>query len=207
MSNIPVIYQDSWLLVVDKPSGLLTVPTPNNERRTLVSILNEEMRKPDEPQLFPCHRLDRETSGLIVFAKGRTAEKKMMDLFRSRKIKKTYVAFIQGKVAGHGRITVPVEGSPALTRYHVTRTCRAYSVVKAFPETGRKNQIRIHFKAAGHPIVGESKYAFRKDFALKAKGAMLHAESIEFPHPVTSQLIRLTAPLPPDMQRFLEEHE
>jgi 23S rRNA pseudouridine1911/1915/1917 synthase len=205
--NIPVIYDDNWLLIVDKPSGLLTVPTPHKERRTLESILNEEMRQADAPRIFPCHRLDRETSGLIIFAKGREAQGKMMDLFRSHRIKKTYVAFVQGKLAGHGRITVPVEGDYAFTRYHTTRSCDDYSVVKAFPETGRKNQIRIHFKAAGHPVVGDTKFAFRKDFALKAKRTMLHAESLEFEHPVTKKHVRVTAELPADMQRFLEEHE
>jgi 23S rRNA pseudouridine1911/1915/1917 synthase len=205
--NIPIAYEDAWLVIVDKPAGLLTVPTPRNERRTLESVLNEERRRPEEPQWFPCHRLDRETSGLLIFAKGKEMQGKMMDQFRSRRVKKTYTAFVQGKVAGHGRITVPVDGSQAFTRYHVTRSGIDFSVVKAFPETGRKNQIRIHFKAAGHPVVGESKFAFRKDFRLRAKRAMLHAESLEFDHPVTKKHVKVFAELPMDMRRFLEEHE
>lgn len=207
MSNIPVIYDDTWLLVVDKPAGLLSVPTPAKERRTLVSILNEEMRAPDAPRLFPCHRLDRDTSGLIIFAKGKVVEEKMMNLFRSHKVKKTYLAFVQGEMSGHGKISFPVDRDTAVTKYHVTRSSRDFSVVKAFPETGRKNQIRIHFKAVGHPIVGDSKFAFRKDFAIKAKRALLHAESLEFEHPVTKKLVRLSADIPPDMVRFLETHE
>lgn len=205
--NIPVIYEDHWLLIVDKPAGLLTVPAADKERRTLESILNQELRKADPSPIFPCHRLDRETSGLIIFAKGRQAQQKMMDLFRSRRVKKTYVAFVQGRLAGHGRITLPIDGDEAFTRYHVARAGADFSVLKVFPETGRKNQIRIHFKAAGHPVVGESKFAFRKDFALRAKRAMLHAESLEFDHPLMKRHIKVTAPMPADMQRFLEEHE
>ena len=83
--NIPIIYEDEWLLVADKPSGLLTVPTPKNEKRTLTSILN----------LYPCHRLDRETSGLIIYAKDKSTQQKMMDEFRGRKVKKTYLAFVR----------------------------------------------------------------------------------------------------------------
>ncbi len=205
--SVPVLYEDTWLMIVDKPAGLLTVPIPRGECRTLESVLNGEMRPAGSPRLYPCHRLDRETSGAIVFAKGAEARDRMMDLFRSRKVKKTYIAFVQGKIAGHGRITFPVDHSPALTRYHVVRAGREFSVVKAFPETGRTNQIRIHFKGIGHPIVGESKFAFRKDFPLKAKRAMLHAAYIEFDHPVTGRPVRASADMPADMQRFLEEHE
>ncbi|MGE5309415.1 MAG: RluA family pseudouridine synthase [Deltaproteobacteria bacterium] len=205
--NIPVIYDDNWLMVVDKPSGLLSVPAPGKGRRTLVSILNEEARPPETPPLLPCHRLDRETSGLIVFAKGKETEELMADLFRARRVKKTYIAFAQGRVAGHGRIARPVDGVPAATRYHAVGDRRDFTVLKVFPETGRTNQIRIHFKAIGHPLVGETKFAFRKDYALKAKRVMLHAESLEFEHPVTKRPLRLTAPLPADMQRFLEEHD
>lgn len=195
------------MLIVDKPAGLLTVPAPGHERRTLESVLNEERAGTDSPRLFPCHRLDRETSGVIIFAKGRVARDQMMDMFRSRRVKKTYVAFVQGRIAGHGRITLPVEGEQAFTRFHVTRSGLKFSVVKAFPETGRRNQIRIHFKAIGHPLVGETKFAYRRDSTVKARRMMLHAESLEFDHPVTRRRLRVTAQLPSDMQGFLEDHE
>ncbi|MBU1090264.1 MAG: RluA family pseudouridine synthase, partial [Candidatus Omnitrophica bacterium] len=85
--NIPIIFEDDWLLVVDKPTGLLVIPTPKKEKRTLTSILNEEFKsRGAEYNLHPCHRLDRETSGLIIYAKGKSAQKKTAELFRQKKI-------------------------------------------------------------------------------------------------------------------------
>lgn len=195
--NIPIIYQDDWLLVVNKPSGLLTIPTPKNEPRTLTSILG----------LHPCHRLDRETSGLIIYAKGKSVQKKMMQLFQQRKVKKTYVAFVAGDLPKQeSRITNPIEGAQAITYYRVLRKFGDFSVVQAMPLTGRTNQLRIHFKQIGHPILGERKYAFRRDFKVKAKRLCLHAQKIEFIHPQTGKLLKLSADLPDGLKEFLDKH-
>ncbi|MDD5730917.1 MAG: RluA family pseudouridine synthase [Candidatus Omnitrophica bacterium] len=205
--NIPVVYEDEWLLIVDKPSGLLVIPSPRNERRTLTSILDEDAKeKGVSYRLHPCHRLDRETSGLIVYAKGKSIQKKMMDLFGQKKVRKIYVAFIQGKLSQrYGEISNAIEGAPALTKYSVLETKKDFSIVEIFPFTGRTNQIRIHFKQIGHPLVGESKFAFRKDYALRAKRLCLHAKILEFPHPVTGQPVKVSAPLPKDLEEFLRK--
>jgi 23S rRNA pseudouridine1911/1915/1917 synthase len=206
--NIPIIYEDDWLLVLDKPAGLLTIPTPKNELRTLTSILNDDLKERGLPyHLYPCHRLDRDTSGLIVYAKGKSMQKKMMQEFHDKKIKKTYIAFIQGALekAG-GVIRYPVEDKPAVTNYRILDKKIDFSVVEIMPSTGRTNQIRIHFKQIGHPLVGERKFAFRRDFKLKAKRLCLHAKVLEFIHPVTKKVISLKAPLPVDMQNFLNKH-
>lgn len=206
--NIPVVYEDGWLLVADKPSGLLVIPTPKNEPRTLTSILNDESRiKKLSYQFHPCHRLDRETSGLIIYAKGSSVQKKMMQEFKDRKVKKTYIAFLQGKfLQKTGEITMPLEGCFALTKYRVVRQLKDFSVAEVFPVTGRTNQIRIHFKKIGHPVVGEDRFAFRKDYALRAKRLCLHARTVEFIHPVTKENLRLDSPLPLDMEKFLTLH-
>lgn len=184
-------------MVVDKPAGLLTIPTPKRENRTLTSILN----------LHPCHRLDRQTSGLIIYAKGKSVQKKMMELFKQRRVKKTYLAFVQGWLnSARGEIKNPIEGLDALTCFQVIARHKDFSIVRIIPLTGRTNQIRIHFKQVGHPIVGESKFAFRKDFALRAKRLCLHAQEIEFMHPVTGKIIKLTADLPIDLKVFLDNH-
>ena len=95
--EIPVVFEDDWLCVVDKPSGFLVIPTPKNEKNTLTNLLNEELiRKNAAYRLHPCHRLDRETSGLIIYAKGKSVQKKMMDEFRNRAVKKTYIAYLGG---------------------------------------------------------------------------------------------------------------
>jgi len=207
-SNIPVLYEDDWLLIVDKPSGLLTIPTPKNESRTLTSILNADSKsKGLSYRLHPCHRLDRETSGLIIYAKGKSAQKKMMELFKQKKIKKTYIAFVQGKLPlDRGDIGYPIDGRDALTEYRVLEIRKNFSILKITPLTGRTNQIRIHFKDIGHPLVGEAKFAFRRDYLLKAKRICLHAKELQFIHPITNKNISLDSELPRDLLKFLEDH-
>ncbi len=206
--NIPVVYEDAWVLVADKPSGLLVIPTPKNEPRTLTSILNDEARIKKLPyQFHPCHRLDRETSGLIIYAKGEAVQKKMAQEFKDREVKKTYIAFLQGRLArAQGEINIPLEGAFALTKYRVARQFKDFCVAEVFPVTGRTNQIRIHFKKIGHPVVGEDKFAFRKDYSLRAKRLCLHALTVEFDHPVTKKHLRLDSPLPGDMEKFITLH-
>lgn len=199
--NIPIVYEDDWLLVVDKPSGLLVIPTPKKESRTLTSILNDDLaERKITYRLHPCHRLDRETSGLIIYAKGKSIQHKMMEEFKQRKIKKTYIALVSGHLLkGQGQIALPIEGQNALTKYRLIEQKAGYSVVEVSPVTGRTNQIRIHFKSIGHPLLGESKFAFRRDFKIKAKRLCLHAALLEFPHPSTNKVLRLSAELPAGM--------
>jgi 23S rRNA pseudouridine1911/1915/1917 synthase len=211
MHNIPIIYEDEWLVVVDKPSGLLTIPTPKNEKRTLTSILNDDLtQKAIVYRLHPCHRLDRETSGLVIYAKGKSIQQKMMDVFKARAVKKTYIAFVRGCPSkSEGEIKHPIEGQAALTKYKVIRKKKDFSVVEVSPVTGRTNQIRIHFKQLGNPVLGETKFAFRKDFTVKAKRLCLHAHTLEFTHPVTQKLMQLKSNLPKDLTDLLnrDTHE
>jgi len=208
LSNIPVFYEDEWLVIVNKPPGLLTVPAPGNKLRTLTDILNEDLQKNGSLyRLHPCHRLDKETSGLILYAKGKAAQEKSMQLFKLRKISKTYIAFVQGRIEqDKGLISRPIEGQAAYTRFKVLERRRDFSVVELSPETGRTNQIRIHFKIIGHPLVGESKFAFRRDFALRSKRVCLHATHLEFIHPWTKEAVVIDSPLARDMEKFLEDH-
>jgi 23S rRNA pseudouridine1911/1915/1917 synthase len=204
--NIPVVYEDQWFLAVDKPAGLLVIPTPKGESRTLTSILNEEAKLKGNPwRLHPCHRLDRQTSGLIIYAKGKSSQKSLMQEFKQRKIKKTYIAFVQGFVKQcQGQINYPIQGETALTNYKVLQRLGGFTVLEINPITGRTNQIRIHLKGIGHPILGETKYAFRKDFKIKAKRLFLHAKALSFRHPISGRLIEIEVPLPYAMQDFLE---
>ena len=197
IGNIPIVYEDNWLLVVDKPAGLLTIPTPKKESRTLTSILHAH----------PCHRLDRETSGLIIYAKGKSTQKKMMQEFQYRRVKKKYLAFVQGYLnQNQGQIKNPIEGLTALTKYKVREKKKDFSILEASPLSGRTNQIRIHLKQIGHPILGDTRFAFRRDFKIKAKRLCLHAQSLEFTHPITGKLIRLEAELAQDLKEFLKTH-
>ena len=195
--NIPIIYEDNFLLVADKPSGLLTVPTPKNEKRTLTSILG----------LYPCHRLDRETSGLIIYAKTKAIQQEMMKEFKERLVKKTYIAFVRGIPSKQqGVINDRIDGLFAQTSYKVIEKRKDFAILEVTPFTGRTNQIRIHLKSIGHSILGESKYAFRRDFTIKAKRLCLHAARLEFKHPVNKKILCLGADLPQELQEFLHSH-
>ncbi|HTY45438.1 MAG TPA: RluA family pseudouridine synthase [Patescibacteria group bacterium] len=206
--NIPIVYEDDWLLVLNKPAGLLTVSAPGRQRRTLTGILNDDARQRGISHRFhPCHRLDRETSGLIIYAKGKAVQEKMTDLFRARKVHKRYIAFVHGHPApAQGVIRQPIEDQAAVTEYKVVEKRKDFVIVEAKPLTGRTNQIRIHFKHIGHPVVGDTKYAFRRDFALKAKRLCLHAQELAFAHPVTQAHVCLRLDLPADLGAFLEKH-
>lgn len=203
--NIPIIYEDDWLLAVDKPSGLLVIPTPKNEQRTLTGILNKDLKERAQLyRLHPCHRLDRETSGLMIYAKGKSVQKIMMGGFRDRAVKKTYIAFVRGdNLKDQGEIRTPIEGKLAVTKYKLIEKRKGFAIVEITLLTGRTNQIRIHFKAIGHPVLGETKYAFRRDFKIKAKRLCLHARDLEFSHPVTKQYIYLHSDLAKDLKEFL----
>ncbi len=207
--NIPVVYEDEWLLVVDKPSGLLSVPTPKKESRTLTGILNQDVSERGlQYKLYPCHRLDRQTCGLVIYAKSRRVEAKMADAFRNRAVEKKYTAFVHGRLSRpQGSIDCPIEGKNASTRYKVIEERNNYSVVDVWPLTGRTNQIRIHFKSIGHPLVGEDKFIFRRDFPLRFKRLCLEAKELRFRHPVTGREIKLDIDLAQDLKDFLLEHD
>jgi len=210
-----IIYEDEWLMVVDKPSGMLVIPTPKKETNTLTDLLNQELDSRNvEVNAYPCHRLDRETSGLIIFAKGKSIQKRMMEEFKKRVVRKTYIAFVQGRVKkgfdtikGHIYNRNKGRSEEAITKYSRLEARRDFTVLDVEPVTGRTNQIRIQFKEIGHPLVGESVYAFRRDFKLRFKRTALHATTIEFVHPVTKNRMQFTSPLPEDMKKFIEKGE
>jgi 23S rRNA pseudouridine1911/1915/1917 synthase len=207
--NIPVLYEDDWFIIVNKPAGLLTIPSPDKSQITLTDVLNEELKTPDVGYNFhPCHRLDKETSGVIVFAKGKAAQQALMGLFAQHKVKKNYIAFVQGRLnLKNTVIDFPLENQTAVTNFKITEVRGDFTVVEVFPKTGKKNQIRLHFKMIGHPLVGESKFAFRKDFALKAKRVCLHAKQIEFLHPFNNSKVNVSCGLPIDLIKFLQKHK
>jgi len=203
--EINILFDDKYLIAVNKPSGILVVPTPANERYTLTALLNKLLleRVPAECA-FPCHRIDRDTSGIVLFAKEKDTEQKMFQQFKERKVKKKYIALVDGFLEKkNGVINKKIEGMNATTKYNVTKKMQGYSIVEVEPVTGRTNQIRIHFKLIGHPLLGERKFAFGKDFKVKFKRTALHARELNFAHPVTGKDIYLKASLPEDMKKMM----
>ena len=211
---IEILYADKEYIVFNKPAGLLVIPSPKKETDTLVHRVNKQLES--SVRLYPCHRLDRETSGIIVFAKGKHNQQLMMEAFKRRQVKKEYIAFIQGRITRKsGEIKSIIHnpfdqhfrkhssGRLAISRYKVVEIRKHFSIVEVEPITGRTNQIRIQFKEMGHPLVGERKYAFARDYPLKFRRVALHAQVFECVQPVTQREIYISCRLPKDMQEFL----
>jgi len=206
------IYEDDALIVVDKPSGMLVIPTPKGETNTLTGLINRDLdARGIEANAYPCHRIDRETSGIIIYAKGKAMQQAMMEEFRKKGVRKRYVAFVHGRVKKDFDVITKAiynrnkkREEPAQTKYRVIERRKDFTVIEAEPVTGRTNQIRIHLKMIGHPLVGESVYIFRKDFKLKFKRTALHARAVEFVHPVTGRAMSFEAPLPDDMAKLIQ---
>ena len=216
---IAVLYEDDDYVVFEKPAGLLVVPSPKKEKNTLLTRVNRQFPSEKEFRLYPCHRLDRDTSGVILFAKGEENQRIMMQEFKRQNIGKVYTAFVQGHLKNpNGEIKSFIKdfeqikfnrkspGKLSVTRYKVLQKKRGFSVVEVYPLTGRTNQIRIHFSEIGHPVVGERKYAFGKDYDLKFRRTALHASRLQWFHPVQKKKIEVFAPLAEDMERFLLQH-
>lgn len=214
MKRYDIIYEDDYLIVVNKQPGVLVVPTPKKERDTLGDLLNMELdSRGYKVNAYPCHRIDRETSGLIIYAKGRSMQHRIMDLFKNRRIKKIYAAFAHGNIKkdfdtlkSYAYNKNKGRNELMITQYKVIERKDSFTVLELEPVTGRRNQIRIQLKEIGHPLVGESVYAFRKDFNLKFKRTALHAKCLRFTHPATGKLMDFVLPLPEDMKNFLISH-
>lgn len=220
MSSLVILYQDEHLLAVDKPPGILTVPAPGPGPATLADQVRRHLRERGQ-QSIAVHRLDRDTSGVVLFAKREEVETALIEQFKRRDIDKTYLAlahglprpergvirsFIsdQGKTARSSRTRGP-GGKEAVTEYQVLERFAAASLVEARPRTGRFNQIRLHLVDVGCPIVGERKYAVASRYALRFRRPLLHASRIALEHPVSGRPLIVEAPLAADFADFLAQ--
>jgi 23S rRNA pseudouridine1911/1915/1917 synthase len=217
---LEVLYEDQWLLVINKPAGLVVHPAPGHWRGTLVSALLYHWRGP-RPGLDPMrpgivHRLDKDTSGALVIAKDPTTLADLGTQFRTREVEKQYIAFVWGRLRRQsGTIAEPIGRNPthrkrmavrhggreAITSFEVCEYLDGVTMLRLFPKTGRTHQIRVHLAAIGHPIVGDAVYGRGR---VRASGASiqrqaLHAERIAFRHPHTGSRLSVAAPLPADL--------
>jgi 23S rRNA pseudouridine1911/1915/1917 synthase len=220
-SDVPlaVLYFDEWLIVVDKAAGVVVHPAAGHADGTLANAL--VARFPDLTAAFEgrrpgiVHRLDKDTSGVMVVGRTIAAADALMRQFRERGVEKVYLALVKGAVAPPaGVIEAPVArdrhdrkrmaaragGRPAETAYRVLGTAGDYSWVEARPRTGRTHQIRVHFAAIGHPVAGDPVYGRRDRYVPRLA---LHAWRLAFQHPTTGARLTFTAPLPPDLAAAL----
>jgi 23S rRNA pseudouridine1911/1915/1917 synthase len=211
--DLDIRYEDADLMVVDKPPFLLVHPTSPSQTATLAhGVAHHLGAKGQAARVRPVHRLDRDTSGLIVIAKTAYAHQHLDRQLRERTLRRHYLAFVEGVPAeATGVIDAPIgrkpgapnlrcvrgDGEPAVTHFKVVRAGGGVSLLELELETGRTHQIRVHLQHLGHPLVGDRQYGSGRRFP--AKRQALHAHRIEFTHPTTGEVHRLEAPLPPDL--------
>jgi len=199
-----IVFEDDDLVVVEKPAGLLTAPTPESDRNNLAMLLSRRATPPGAG-VFVVHRIDLETSGLVVFAKTPDANRVLSEKFRTHDIERAYLAVVVGSFPDDVvRIARPVGGRPAVTHVAIReRLGTLATVLECRLETGRTHQIRLHATAEGHPVIGDSKYGvpFR---AAPAPRMALHATTLGFLHPRTGAPLSFASPLPADLADWLE---
>ena len=214
MNPFEVVFNDDYLLVVNKIAKVLIQPATRKGEITLTSLIEQKLSY----KVFPCHRLDRETSGLVIYAKDRETQEKIMLKFKERSIEKKYYAFVKGtlkkKRALLSDYIIDRQGmmfgekkKRAETFYKVLREFKNWSSVELKPLTGRTNQLRIQLAKIGHPILGEDKYAFRRDFKVKFQRLALHAYYLSFVNPRDGKRQSIKIGLPMDMEEFLRKEE
>ncbi len=220
--GVTILFEDADLLVIDKPSGLLSVPTPLERDASALEILERYIRKgqaKSRKTLFPVHRLDKFTSGVLVFAKSLTMREKLHEDW-SGNTRKTYLALVRGRMGQPaGRIESLLAedaqlnvcstkdariGKETVTDWRVLKEEGAFTLLEVFPLTGRKNQIRVHLAEAGHPIVGDRKYG---GGGTGRERLALHAWKIAFPHPRDGHPLRFTSPIPKAVARAVKFRE
>jgi 23S rRNA pseudouridine1911/1915/1917 synthase len=221
---LSILYEDAHLLVIDKPAGLVVHPGAGHAGGTIVNallahrpdVVNADL-DPSRPGIV--HRLDRDTSGLLLVATSRDVQAALQGQFKSREVEKTYLALLYGQLTPaeavieaplgrhpvhRTRMAIITEGGRhALTRYRVREYLPDSTLVEADLLTGRTHQLRVHFASIGHPVVGDRTYGFRRQ-AMRVPRQLLHAWRLVFAHPVTGERMDLTAPVPADLQAVLD---
>jgi 23S rRNA pseudouridine1911/1915/1917 synthase len=209
--GLTILFEDEHLIVINKSEGLLSISTDAKTERNAYSILREHIKteNPDN-KIFIVHRLDRETSGVMLFAKSPEIQSMLQEWWHSTAKERYYLALTEGEVKQQtGKITSylaenaafvvystknPRDGQLAITHYELMKSNRRFSLLKMKLETGRKNQIRVHCQDMGHPIVGDKKYGAKSN-PIGRVG--LHAWILGFEHPISNEYLRFETPIPP----------
>lgn len=221
---LDVVYEDQDVIVINKPRGMVVHPAAGHWSGTLVNALLWHCQDLSgiNGQLRPgiVHRLDRDTTGLLMVAKNDQSHQELARQIKERSVNRRYLALVHGNIVEPaGMVDAPIgrdpwdrqrmavnprNGKPALTRYTVRKRYGDFTLVECKLETGRTHQIRVHMAFLGHPVAGDPKYGPRKA-AFDLQGQLLHAYLLGFAHPRSGQYLEFTAPLPEDMERVLEQ--
>jgi 23S rRNA pseudouridine1911/1915/1917 synthase len=213
---LEVVFEDDALLVVNKPAGLVVHPASGNWRGTLLNALLQRVPAlAGIPRAGIVHRLDKDTSGLLVVAKTLAAQTSLVRQLQARSVKREYVAVAHGRLARDGRIEAPIgrhpvkrtrmavtaRGRPAVTHYQVLERHALATVLRCRLETGRTHQIRVHLASLGHPLVGDAAYGRRGGIAFPRQA--LHAERLALVHPESGKSMEWSAPPPADLRKLI----
>jgi 23S rRNA pseudouridine1911/1915/1917 synthase len=210
-----LLHEDRDILVVDKPAGLLSIAAEGEGEKTVYRVLAEYLRRKGEKRRpAVVHRLDRDTSGLMIFAKSERIKKKFMEHWKETIVRRRYVALAEGEFSrnfaaggiideplgedGGGRVIVKAGGRRAVTRWELLAAGKSYSLLSLELETGRRNQIRAHLFFLGHPVAGDKKYGARTD---PLRRLALHSETLHFYHPADGRLMEFSSPSFFDMMK------
>lgn len=210
LEGVSIVYEDNDILVVEKERGILSVATQNEREKTAYNILKNYLKeKNPKDKIFVVHRLDRDTSGVMIFAKSEKAQDILQTTWNDSVKERNYVALVEGNVKkdsdtiisylaeNKAMITYSTaneeEGKKAVSHYKVLKRNKNYSLLEVNIETGRKNQIRVHMQDLGHSVVGDKKYGSTKN-PIKRLG--LHAHTIVFKHPITKEVLSFTSKIP-----------
>ncbi len=205
-NDFEIIYEDHNIIVVNKKAGLLTISTENEKINTLYHKVSQYVKsKNKNNNIFIIHRLDRDTSGVVMFAKSEKIKKLYQNNWNDLVIGRYYVAIVEGvlekkrgiinfklKENKEGYVYCSKDGKEAITEYEVIKENKLYSLLKINIKTGRKNQIRVHMKSINHPIIGDKKYGSKK----KEKRLYLHANILELKNPITGKMEKYSSKIP-----------
>lgn len=210
MAGLTILHEDDDIIVISKESGLLSIAADRSDETTAYRQLTEHVRRTDSRnRIFVVHRLDRDTSGVMMFAKSEEVQQKLQNNWKDQVQERIYVALVEGKVAKEaGTISSwlkesktlkmyssprPGDGQHAVTHYKRLQSNREFSLLEVRLETGRKNQIRVHMEELGHPVAGDKKYGART----RTLGRLgLHARVLSFIHPTTDELMKFETDIP-----------
>jgi len=214
LRGVRILFEDPYLIVIDKEAGMLSIATAKEKLLTTYSILSAHVKKEDPTnRIFVVHRLDRDTSGVMMFAKSEKVQEIMQKEWQEAVIRRSYIAVVEGivekdedtirsflkenKMLFMYSTKVPGEGDEAITHYKVLKRSEEFSLLEVELETGRKNQIRVHMKEMGHPVAGDKKYGSKHN---PLRRTCLHANILAFKHPITGEELSFETPPP---HRFL----